>query len=237
MTLAIAHKEGETEILDLIRERRAPFSPEAVVASTMLRYRCHTCYGDRYAGEWPVEQFSKAGVHLEPAEKIKSDIYLDLLPLINSKAVRLLDHERMMLQLVGLERSTKSGGRDKIDHPRGLHDDVANAAAGALVFAYQGISYSPGQRLRDDLKLQAGGLQAAGEVACLRILRCSEASKGAWQLRALRGRIRRRPLSREFRCSRNLKSRHVSPLGMISAARCYASLRNSRLAQNQCSLL
>jgi hypothetical protein len=31
MTLAIAHKEGETEVLDLIRERKPPFSPEAVV--------------------------------------------------------------------------------------------------------------------------------------------------------------------------------------------------------------
>jgi hypothetical protein len=30
MTLAIAHK-GNTVILDLVRERRAPFSPEAVV--------------------------------------------------------------------------------------------------------------------------------------------------------------------------------------------------------------
>ena len=28
MTLAIAHKEGETEILDVIRERKPPFSPE-----------------------------------------------------------------------------------------------------------------------------------------------------------------------------------------------------------------
>jgi hypothetical protein len=60
MTLAIAHKEGETEVLDLIREVRAPFSPEAVVeefSSTMQRYRCSRCYGDRYGAAWPVEQF------------------------------------------------------------------------------------------------------------------------------------------------------------------------------------
>jgi hypothetical protein len=31
MTLAIAHTEGKTQILDVIRERRPPFSPEAVV--------------------------------------------------------------------------------------------------------------------------------------------------------------------------------------------------------------
>jgi hypothetical protein len=30
MTLAIAHTEGKTQILDVIRERRPPFSPEAV---------------------------------------------------------------------------------------------------------------------------------------------------------------------------------------------------------------
>jgi len=97
MTLAIAHKEGETEILDLIRERKPPFSPEAVIeefASTILKYRCQKVYGDRYGGNWPSEPFMKASVHLEPSEKTKSDIYLDLLRLINSKAVRLLDHER-----------------------------------------------------------------------------------------------------------------------------------------------
>jgi hypothetical protein len=32
----------------------------------------------------------------------------------------------MMLQLVGLERSTKAGGQDRIDHPRHGHDDIAN---------------------------------------------------------------------------------------------------------------
>jgi hypothetical protein len=124
MTLAITHKEGDTEVLDLIRERKPPFSPEALVeefASTILKYRCSRCYGDHCGGNWPAEQFMKAGVHLEPSEKTKSDIYLDLLPLINSKAVRLLDHERMMLQLVGLERTTARGGRDKIDQANGRH--------------------------------------------------------------------------------------------------------------------
>src|SRR6185437_5780125 len=50
MTLAIAHKEGETEILDVIRERKPPFSPEAVVeefASLIRSYRCSKVYGDR----------------------------------------------------------------------------------------------------------------------------------------------------------------------------------------------
>ena len=36
-----------------------------------------------------------------------------------------------------LERSVMGSGREKVDHPRGAHDDLANAAAGALVMAAQ----------------------------------------------------------------------------------------------------
>jgi hypothetical protein len=48
----------------------------------------------------------------------------------------------------GLERTTKAGGRDRIDHPRGTHDDVANAAAGALVFAYEELNIRLGSGSR-----------------------------------------------------------------------------------------
>src|SRR5262245_35840739 len=139
MTLAISHKEGETEILDVIRERKPPFSPEAVVeefASLIKSYRCSKVYGDRYAGEWPREQFQKRGIYYETADKPKSDLYRDLLPLINSGAVDLLDHDRLLMQLSSLERRTSRGGRDSIDHAPGAHDDIANAVAGALVTAF-----------------------------------------------------------------------------------------------------
>jgi hypothetical protein len=88
------------------------------------------------------EQFKKRGVNYEPAEKTKSDIYASLLPLINSTAIDLLDNERLTAQLVQLERRTSRGGRDSIDHAPGAHDDLANAAAGALVTAFKepGIS-------------------------------------------------------------------------------------------------
>jgi hypothetical protein len=58
-----------------------------------------------------------------------------LLPLINSRATDLLDSERLVAQLVGLERRTARSGKDSIDHPPQFHDDVANAVAGALVLA------------------------------------------------------------------------------------------------------
>ena len=91
-----------------------------------------------YGGEWPREQFRKhRGSNYEPADSSKSEIYVDLLPLINSEAIDLLDHERLLLQLTSLERRTSRAGKDSIDHPPGAHDDVANAVAGALVTAYK----------------------------------------------------------------------------------------------------
>jgi hypothetical protein len=140
MTLAIAHTENKTQILDVIRERKPPFSPEAVVeeyVALLRKYRVSTVYGDRYGGEWPREQFQKRGAYYEPSEYSKSELYVDLLPLINSRAIDLLENERLVQQLVTLERRTSHGGKDSIDHAPGAHDDVANAVAGALVTAYK----------------------------------------------------------------------------------------------------
>jgi hypothetical protein len=46
--------------------------------------------------------------------------------------VELPRDDRLVAQLVGLERRTARGGRDSIDHPPGGHDDRANAVAGLL---------------------------------------------------------------------------------------------------------
>jgi hypothetical protein len=150
MTLAISHREGKTAILDAVREVKPPFNPEAIVAEfaeLMKRYRVATVRGDRYGAEWVASQFRKAGIHYEPSEKTKSDLYRDLLPAINSRGVDLLDNERLLLQLICLERRTGRGGKDIIDHPRGLHDDLANAVAGALVHAPEGWAFGAGSEL------------------------------------------------------------------------------------------
>lgn len=50
MTLAIAHREGERVILDLLHERKSPRSPEAAVAEMVaLRktYRVRRVTGDK----------------------------------------------------------------------------------------------------------------------------------------------------------------------------------------------
>jgi hypothetical protein len=54
---------------------------------------------------------------------------------INSGNVELLDRPRLVNQLASLERRTGRSAEDAVDHPRSGHDDVSNAAAGALVYA------------------------------------------------------------------------------------------------------
>jgi hypothetical protein len=140
MTLAISHLEKDTAILDCIRETQAPFSPEACVeefAADLRRYRISTVTGDRYAGEWPREQFQKRGIMYQTSERNRSELYLELLPALMGQSVELLDNQRLISQLCSLERRTARGGRDSVDHAPGGHDDVANAVAGSLVLILQ----------------------------------------------------------------------------------------------------
>jgi hypothetical protein len=142
-TVAVAHADGGRVILDALREIRAPFSPDAVVkefADLLKSYGIAEVGGDRYAGEWPREAFRKHGIQYAPCEMTRSELYLALLPLINSERVELLDDERLVNQLTGLERRTSRGGRDSVDHAPGSHDDRANACAGALVGAEKLLS-------------------------------------------------------------------------------------------------
>ena len=138
MTLAIAHVEDNITVLDVVREVVPPFAPSEVCeqfADVLKAYKVRTIQGDRYAGEWPPEQFGRNGIQYDPSELTKSEIYQELLPLLNSRTVALLDNDRLQRQLLGLERRTSRAGRDQIDHPRGGRDDLANAVAGAIVMA------------------------------------------------------------------------------------------------------
>jgi hypothetical protein len=143
MTLAIAHKDKDGRgILDAVREVRPPFSPESVVeefAALLKSYGLRSVVGDRYAGEWPRERFAVHGIRYEPSEKTTSDLYRELLPLLNSGKVELLDNSRLAGQLGSLERRTaRGGGKDSVDHPPGGHDDVSCCCSGALVLVAGG---------------------------------------------------------------------------------------------------
>jgi hypothetical protein len=147
-SLALAHRDPDGRlVLDCVRERMPPFSPEDVVnefAAILKSYRCASVSGDKYAGEFPRELFQKRGVTYRPSERSKSELYVELLPLINSRRVDLLDDRKGISQLIGLERRTARSGKDSIDHAPGGHDDRINSIAGALVLAQrpQGFSIS-----------------------------------------------------------------------------------------------
>ena len=133
MTAAIAHKEGNKVIIDVAREITAPFDPESAVEEFVALFRMYgikRVHGDRYAAQWCTQAFEKKGVEYRHAEAPRSGLYLDLLPHLNSRTIKLLDHPRLINQIASLERRTQRGARDSVDHPRGMHDDIANAVAG-----------------------------------------------------------------------------------------------------------
>jgi len=142
-TVTIAHAEFRDDdviiVVDAVREVKPPFSPEAVVADFAVllhTYNVTAIIGDRWGGEWPREAFAKHGIVYEIAAKPKSDVYRDVLPLLNSGRVELLDHPRLVAQFAALERRTARGGRDSIDHAPHSHDDLANAVALAILVAH-----------------------------------------------------------------------------------------------------
>lgn len=137
MTLAIAHVDDESGLImvDAIREIAPPFSPDAVVDefSQLCRmYKIREITGDRYGGAWVREAFQKHGISYQHSDLTASQLYLEALPAINGKRVRLLDHPRMINQLATLVRRTGSTGKDSVSHRPGAHDDVANAVCGAI---------------------------------------------------------------------------------------------------------
>jgi hypothetical protein len=139
MVLCIGHSpQPGYFVLDMIREWRPPFDPAASVqeaASLCRAYHAFRVIGDAFGGEWPRERFREQGISYDLADLTKVKIYIEALPTLNARKAELLDHQRMFHQFINLTRTTTRGGRDTIDHPRGDHDDIANAVSGCLVYA------------------------------------------------------------------------------------------------------
>lgn len=141
-TMAIGHNEKDLVIVDKVCSTRPPFSPETVVQAyceILKQYRIREIKGDAYAGEWPREQFSKRGVTYKRIQKPKSELFGELLPLLNSERIELPPLPQLNQELIALERRTTRSGRDIIDHPPNGHDDVANAVAGVGVLCTEPV--------------------------------------------------------------------------------------------------
>jgi hypothetical protein len=156
-TVAITHNEDGTIILDLAHEIKPPFNPQVATADVvklLKSYHIGTVVGDKYAAGFVIEAFAKHGVTYRYSTDDRSEIYLNALPLLTSGRARLLDNDRMLGQFCALERRTSTSGRDKVDHPRDQHDDLANAVAGALVGASKVV--------RDDISFHMPDLISGG---------------------------------------------------------------------------
>jgi hypothetical protein len=128
---AIGHTDPLTgrTIIDMIGEKKPPYSPEAVAQEVMAvatAYGITHATGDHVGGEWHREPLRRAGLaSYERSPLAKSDLFLNMLPALNSGTIEMLDHEKLRRQLVGLERRAT-----KVVKAPGGHDDVANVVAG-----------------------------------------------------------------------------------------------------------
>jgi hypothetical protein len=121
MTCAIAHTETRDDrvvaIVDAVGEARPPFDPEAEVQSicTVLgELNITSIIGDAFAKGWVSAPFGRRGVHYELSIMTKTELYLGMLHLINSRQVRLPDHPRLLAQLSALQRRIGHGGGSRL---------------------------------------------------------------------------------------------------------------------------
>lgn len=136
-TMAIGHRHGEVAVIDSLLILPFVVSPKEVVRefSTELKaFGLTTVCGDNYGGEWPVSEFSSKPncITYQRADKNKSELYLELIPAMNSRKVWLPDVEQLKTELRKLERRRGKSGKDSVDHPSNGHDDAANSVAGCV---------------------------------------------------------------------------------------------------------
>ena len=139
--VAIGHKHERKVIVDFAKRYKAPHSPYVIIASMseeLRRYRIRSVVGDNYSAEFVASAFTSNGIRYQKSDLPKSQLYLELLPRICSGEIELLDEEISINQLSSLERRTRSGGRDIVDHPSGGKDDLSNAVAGVAATGAKG---------------------------------------------------------------------------------------------------
>jgi hypothetical protein len=133
---SIGHREGERLVQDVAFAARPPFNPHEVtkqICELLKKYRVENIKGDRYSARWVADAFESHGIHYVQSRRTKSDLYLELAPLLAQGRCELLDNKVQAAELRSLERKTGMSGKDSVNHPPKGHDDSANALAGLMV--------------------------------------------------------------------------------------------------------
>jgi len=127
--VCVGHCEGERFIADVVRVTLPPFDPSNVTAeyAALLKdYRISEVRGDNYAPGWVQGAFKDVGIRYIAADRTKSVLYIESLPLFTRGLISIPDHPRLLRELRLLERRTHRSGKDSVDHGRSGHDDLAN---------------------------------------------------------------------------------------------------------------
>ncbi len=134
-TIAIAHREAQRFVVDVVRGTSGKFDPHEVTrqyAALLKDYRIGTVTGDYHGLGWINTAFRDHGISYIRSEQPKSQLYLEALPLFTRGVVQLPNHGTLLRELRLLERHTHRSGRDTISHGKTGSDDFANAVCGAL---------------------------------------------------------------------------------------------------------
>ncbi|MHA7809256.1 MAG: hypothetical protein ACX933_05565 [Marinobacter adhaerens] len=140
-TLAISHREGDRVVINGVwAERGNPADITGNYAEILKQYQIRRIVGDRYAAEWPRQEYLKHGITMDNSELNRSELYLELMPMLQTGTVELPPDQKALMQFTMLERRTGRNGKDTIDHGPQGHDDRANAIAGAARLAKKGAN-------------------------------------------------------------------------------------------------
>jgi len=118
-------------------------------AALLKTYGITKVLGDHYGGEWVKEPFRRQGITYEVCKTPKSDLFRDLLPLLNARHIILPQHNRLIAQIVGLERRVSRAGKGLIAHAPHGQDDLVNAVAGCAAALHKKF-YDPFMGCGDD---------------------------------------------------------------------------------------
>jgi hypothetical protein len=136
MCASIGHRGDNISIVDHVIEHKPPFKPSdavAQIAATFKAYGITRVTGDKWALGFVATEFERHGITLEHSDKPGSELYRQCRSIITSLRCRLPDNDRMVGQFSNLEVRALPGGNERIDHPRGGHDDLSMVVAGLLV--------------------------------------------------------------------------------------------------------
>ena len=154
-TFSISHPETVPEtgslliVQDLLRGQARTKSQTVDLEQVVKGYAdlCHAygipeIVGDRYSAGWVKQAFERYGIKFIDAPD-KGILYTAVEPLFAQGAIQILDHPVQARELQILERRARAGGKALIDHPRGSHDDYANALAISVCAAHDLASTPP----------------------------------------------------------------------------------------------